>query len=200
MRGVKEKTLIYAYPPRGRNLEVYVGDEDGFFLKATEKILGIGDYSGKVRKYRSRYSDEERGREEYEIGRGMEIVHDVIKYTGKNLSELVEAAKNIRRKTASMLREQKLKQSKIPSYIFSIGTGVSAAAAAFHFGAEEYSPFIFIAGEELIRGLLRRIKHRKMVRKVRKILEEENIPLEIHKFWAEDLYDHEILLKLRGRR
>ena len=133
---MREKALIYAYSPRGRKKrEVYVGDEDGFFLKATEKILGIGNYSSQVRKYMSRYSDEERCREEYENGKGMEIIDEVIKYTRRDLPELVEAAKNIRRKTASMLREQKLKQSKIPwPYIFSIGAGAGTSLVVQYFG------------------------------------------------------------------
>jgi len=209
-----ERALIYTYS-RGRKKPVYIGDDSGFFLKATENILGIGNYSDKVRKYRSRYSDEERGREEYEVEGEMEIIYDVIKYTGKDLPELVETAENIRRKTASMLREQKLKQSKIPwshiSYIFSVSIGMGAANVALHFGAGVYSFFIFWAAEELtryglelarymFRGRMRECKQ--MVNELKKILEEENIPLEIHKFKVTSdyhlyPYEHEILLKLK---
>ncbi len=201
--------MIYAYSPRGRKKrEVYVGDEDGFFLKATEKILGIGNYSSQVRKYMSRYSDEERGREEYEVGKGMEIIYEVIKYTRRDLPELVEASKNIRRKTVSMLHRQRPKQSKIPwPYIFSIGAGAGTSLVVQYFGgADVYLGLVaFLSASELVQYAFHKRKHRQMVNELKKILEEENIPLEIHKFKVTNdyylcPYKHEILLKLGSKK
>ncbi len=202
---MEERALrIYAHSRGRKKLEVYIGDEDGYFLKATEKILGIGDYSNKVKKYRSKYGDGDSDREKYEIGRSMEIMYDIVKYIGKDLPELVETAKDIQRKTASMLREQKLKQSKIPwPYIFSVGTGLGAASVAQYFGADMYLGLIvFLSGVELVQYAFRRRKHRQMVNELKKILEEENIPLEVHKFRGNCYvpYDHEILLKLKSKK